>query len=160
MKTGSDVCGYTANPPDSLLLSPTATKIAAPAPPPAPTASVFVIWQVPPVTGEVHYNFYNVEAGFKDSLDTQYGARAPPVSPFFEAKNPHLDRADKIRVGGQSAVHEAPGSLGPFIGMKGNYKYVEDKLGEAEVRCDGNVVRKCSVPDHGLTMDIKPDNGR
>jgi len=124
---------------------------------PTPTASVLIIWDVPPVTGQPFYDFYKVPAGFSDSLDNDCGDIVGTLMPFWEPNDPKQGRIDKIRP--KSVDRIAPGNLGTMPNFKSNCVYEEDTLGSGKITCDNNVKITCSPLSADLANKIEPNNG-
>lgn len=155
-KEGDDPCGYTTMPPDSSLATPTST------PPPGPTASALVIWHAPPKTGPMFYSFYKSSPGFRKSLvGSSCGDYGTSSTDFIKC---NTIKDDKCRVDGARGEGKTPDRIAPGTVELGKElvacKYVEDKVGEAELRCPNNTNFKCKAPDDNLRQAITPDNGR
>jgi hypothetical protein len=125
--------------------------------PPSPTASILIIWDVPPATGQPLYDFYNVPAGFSDSLDNNCGNIVGIQTPFWEPNDPKQGRIDNIRP--KSINRIAPGNLGTMPNFKSNCVYEEDTLGSGKITCDNDIAITCSPPSTDLADKIEPNNG-
>lgn len=136
-----------------VCATPVNTKTAAP----SPTASILIIWDVPPATGQPFYDFYNTPAGFTESHDNDCGNKVGGPSPFWELNDPKQGRIDHIRPA--TVYRQAPGKLGTLTGVKGNCVYEEDTIGKGTISCDNNVRHNCSPPSSDLANKIEPNNG-
>lgn len=165
-QSGSDPCPYTTIPPSSDLVTKTTTKLSPTVPPPStktlgtapgPTASILIIWDVPPRTGQPFYDFYQVPAGFTKSLDNGCGSITPSLMPFWHSDDPKQGRVDKIRP--NYVVRQAPGKLGTLKGFPNNCVYEENAVGNGKIACDNNIKIPCNTPSADLANKIEPDNG-
>lgn len=121
----------------------------------------YVIWDVPPTTGQPFYDFFDVNAGYTTSLDNQCGSKNVPLAPISQINDPKLGRIDDTRKAGKSiapADRVPPGDMGS-IGFSNNCHYIENTRGTAQIKCDDNVVVDCHVPDETLVQHITAKNG-
>ncbi len=147
--------GPIQKPTAQVPVTPTATAKADAAP--TPTASILIIWDVPPKTGQPFYDFYQAPAGFAKSLDNSCGSKKPELMPFSHIGDPKQGRIDKIRP--KSVTRQAPGKLGPLKGVQGNCVYEESSIGAGRISCDKDVKITCTAPRADLAKKISPNNG-
>lgn len=145
----------------TFAIIPPNYKQPPPAPPPVDYKKAFyVVWDVPPTTGQPFYDFFDVNAGYTTSLDNQCGSKNVPLAPKAQVNDPKLHRIDDMRKAGKSiapADRVPPGDIGS-IGFSNNCHYIENTRGAAQIKCDDTVV-DCHVPDSALVEQITAKNG-
>ena len=127
---------------------------------PKPTASILGIWDVPPDSGQPEYFFYDVPAGFQNSLDDNCGSPSDSQEnllssyQLWEIDDPKQGRIDDIRPA--TVQRQAPG----LISQSGsNCVYEEDEINNATVSCKGRAILACSPPSPDLAATVEPNNG-
>ncbi|KAL9066734.1 MAG: hypothetical protein Q9157_007043 [Trypethelium eluteriae] len=170
-QSGNNPCPYTTRPPKSDLVTTTTTSPSPTLPlstsssssssssvssVPSPTASILVIRDVPPVTGQSYYDFFIVPPNYSESLDDQCGGRALPsdAQSMWYVDDPKLGRVDGDRP--NPVVRTAPG----FLQQSGSHcHYEEDTIGTATVYCDNKANLACFPPSQDLANTVVPNNG-
>jgi len=133
---------------------PTSTKSTVASP--TPTAEVLIIWDVPPVTGPVFYDFYKEALGFTASLDNNCGDIVNNDIPFWEPNDPKQGRVDGDRPAA-GIPRQPPGKLGTLpIGKACVYE--EDVLNTGTITCTDSTWT-CAPPASALAGDVEPNNG-
>ena len=127
-----------------------------PPPPPPPvqySRSIYVVWDIPPVSGPTFYDFFDLPNGSTQNLDNQCGNVVGGPNPLSEIHDPTTNGR-----GANPSTRIPPGDLGS-IGFSNNCHYVENTLGSAQLKCDNNVSVDCHPPDANLANAVTPNNG-
>ncbi|KAL9062217.1 MAG: hypothetical protein Q9157_009119, partial [Trypethelium eluteriae] len=123
---------------------------------PSPTASIIAIWDTPPETGPVQYEFYAVPPNYNQAIFADACDNDLPSTPSeWAVTDPQLPRVDPVRQAGQVPQRQPPGKLQ----LSDQTTYEEYEIGTGKLSYGDQPPLLCGSPSFTDNSTLTPNNG-